>query len=386
MIAPTVAANEYQLLNGMLSGLVFGKGEESQETKSYYVSASGINSNSDSKEISIIPMRGTILKHDAECGPVGTRTLGRRLRAAEANPNVIAHVLICESGGGLAAAVPELSEVITSLNKPVVAWVDGMACSAAMYIISYCNEIVASRSTDLIGCIGTMIQLQGPKSFSTNQNGIVTARIYATESTEKNEDYEQALDGKFELIRTNMLDPINEQFVADMKKNRKGCTQEHLKGKTFFASDVVGSLVDSIGSLQYAIDRAAALANERKTNLKPKNKQQMPELTNLNAIESVQGFEMQDGTVSFNQDQLQAIETALYNGAIAATERNQLSGQVSERDATILQNNARITELETALAKGITAAANPAAAVVTECESTELSAMEICKEHNKMMK
>lgn len=370
MISPDVAAVNYQLLRGMFSGLVFESAPEPENARPYMASA---GEGPEEKQISIISMRGTILKHDADCGPVGTRTLAARLRGADANPAVIAHVLICESGGGLAAAVPELTEAISDCSKPVVAWVDGMACSAAMYIISYCKEIIASRGNDMIGCIGTMIQFRDFPKFSTDSDNIITARIYATTSTDKNRDYEEALEGKFDLVRSELLDPINEQFVQAIKTNRPNCKPEELTGKTFFASTVVGSLIDAIGSLEYAIERAASLG---KTN--PTSHTHM-EFEHLNAIGSVSGLVVEDGSASLNQEQLSDIDAALAAGTQAITERDQLREQVSQRDATITQQTGRITELENALAEKPSAPAATPAAVVPTGETK--SSVEICQEH-----
>lgn len=382
MISPAVAAVEQQLLQGLLSGLNFERGDEPESTRPYQVSAGSQSSTGSEKMVSIISMRGTILKHDAECGPVGTRTLASRLSMADADPNVSAHVLICESGGGMAAAVPELTEVISNLKKPIVAWVDGMACSAAMYIISYCSEIIASRENDMIGCIGTMIQFQGFPKFGTGESGLITARIYASGSNEKNRDYEEALEGKFELVRSELLDPINDKFVADIKANRPNCKPEHLSGKTFFASQVVGTLIDSIGSLESAITRAVELAGgieESNRDTSNQHHHNNMEFQHLNAIESVCGLVVEEGAASLNTEQLSDIETALAAGSVATTERDQIRQQLSEKENTIAQQSGRITELEAALEKKPRPAAAPATAVPVA--SAEKSPYEVCTEH-----
>jgi len=53
-----------------------------------------------------------MLKHDMLCGPAGTRTLGNRLVDADADPNVIGHLLIFETGGGTANSVPRLQALL----------------------------------------------------------------------------------------------------------------------------------------------------------------------------------------------------------------------------------------------------------------------------------
>lgn len=380
MISPAVAAVEQQLLRGLFSGFNFERGEEPANTRPYQVSIGAPSSASSDKKVSIISLRGTVLKHDAECGPVGTRTLASRLSQADADPSVSAHVLICESGGGMAAAVPELTEVISNLKKPIVAWVDGMACSAAMYIISYCSEIIASRENDMIGCIGTMIQFQGFPRYGTGNSGLITARIYASAATEKNRDYEDALEGKFELVRSEMLDPLNDQFVNAIKTNRPNSRPEELSGKTFLASAVVGTLIDSIGPLEFAITRAIELAGEPTEDNSPNqiNISTM-NLEHLNAIASVTGLVVEDGSASLNTEQLSDINSALASGAEAITERNQLREQVSERERTIAQKDERISELEAALgAQGKTPAADPAVGI---SNSTGPSPVEACRKH-----
>ena len=131
--------------------------------------------------------------------------------------------------------VPTCSQyAIEALEKPCVAFVDGMMCSAAIYAGSYCDYIIANREDDRIGCVGTMIQIiDYPKSGQIS-TGEISVRVYADGSEEKNQDYEEALQGNIQMIKDDVLNPLNAKFVEAMKTNRALSDNTLLKGKNYF--------------------------------------------------------------------------------------------------------------------------------------------------------
>ena len=357
MISPNAASLYYPLLRGAFSGMEFSEDVEPAENLSYRVSVNGSSEDSgEDQQVNIVPMRGPIFKHDAMCGPVGTRTLASRLRSADKDPSVIGHIIVTESGGGQAAGVPEMADAIRSLKKPVIAWIDGMSASAAYYINSYCSHIMASRATDEIGCIGTLIQLHGVPRFGKMEDGSIVARIYADGADEKNIEFEKALDGDFKLIKERLLNPHNEQFKSDVMTNRPTVKDDQLTGRTYPASEVIGTLIDSIGTLNDAIQKVVELASLQKKTNQPtntNNSKKMDELINLNAIASIKDFVLVEGHASFNEEQLQEIEASLELGRQAAERVTQLeaevqtlTNQVSEQGTNISAKDARIAELE----------------------------------------
>jgi len=137
-----------------------------------------------------------------------------------------------------------------------------MMCSAGQFAGSYCKEIIASRETDLVGSIGTMTIWEGRKANSSEDSeGVIHQRIYADDATQKNEEFETAInEGNFKLTRERILNPLNFEFVSEIRNNRPGVEDKHLHGRAFPAGEVVGSLVDSIGDFNYAIQRVIALS------------------------------------------------------------------------------------------------------------------------------
>lgn len=401
MISPNAASAYYPLLRGMFSGMEFSEETEPAENMAYRVNvgASSGESNEQEDQINIVPMRGTIFKHDAMCGPVGTRTLASRLISADKDPSVIGHIIVTESGGGQAAAVPEMADAIRSLKKPVVSWIDGMSASAAYYINSYCSHIMASRPTDEIGCIGTLIQLHGLPRFGKMEDGSIVARIYADGADEKNIEYEKALEGDFKLIKDRLLNPHNEQFKADVRANRSAVKDDMLTGRTYPASELVGTLIDSIGTLNDAIQKVMELskiAKSKETNSKTNNSKKMEDLTNLNAIASIKDFVLVDGSASFNEEQLREIEASLESGRQAAERVTQLEAevqtlkdQVSEQETNISAKDARIAELEAVIPVDKPAENSLKVTKETDASTNQpnansfASVVEICENHLK---
>lgn len=378
-IEPQTLNRLYPVFRGMFSGLQIDKGSEPSNHLPYVISEStrdivqGYYADDQPelqetekpkvKVVNVLPVRSVLTKHDQTCGPVGTRTLAHRLLEADEDENVIGHILLIESGGGQATAVPELTDAILKCTKPVVAWIDGMAASAAYYVACYAKEIISGREMDMIGCIGTMTQFEGRKAKSPeNSFGEISVTIYADGSEEKNEDYEKAINEfDFTLMKERMLNPFNDKFKADVLANRPIVLEQQLKGRTYFARDVVGSLVDSIGPLNSAVDRVLELANFKtapetgSTQQIINSKKEMKQFTHLNTVLNTPSLEATDEGVFLNEEQLQSVEERLELNQQLVTERD---GAISERDAATKTLGTAQSEIATAQAS-IAAAYDP---------------------------
>lgn len=198
----------------------------------------------------------------------GTTEIAAQFRDMEANENVIGHMFVVESGGGSANAIKYIREVSAKENrtKPLVTYFEDINGSAAYYISSDSDYIIANSKDAMVGSIGTMIQMEGYKSGEEDKTGKRHLRIYASQSTNKNIEFEKAInDLDFELIRSNILDPHAAQFISDMEKNRPNITAKQKTGAIFRAEETMGTLIDEIGSFQMAIDKVRELAQETVT-------------------------------------------------------------------------------------------------------------------------
>jgi protease-4 len=210
--------------------------------------------------VAIIPIRSEILKYDQPCGPRGSQSILNDIKSADQNPNINSIVLIVDSPGGQVTGTDLLAEAICNSATPVVAYIEGMAASAAYWIISGASKIIASSDLDRIGSIGTMLMVEDLQPALEAQ-GVKFHEIYASLSVDKNADLNQVLDGKYESYQKNVLDVINSKFLSSIKTNRPAVDDSTLTGKMYFAPEAISlGLVDEIGSLEYAISVAMALA------------------------------------------------------------------------------------------------------------------------------
>ena len=298
MIEPSLLPIYNEFFRGLLMGA------RMEDEKEVLQSTIEVNSNNKNKKsVNVVNLKGLMTRHDGECN-YGTRTIARHLREADEDKSVIGHIIVIDSGGGAANSVPDLAEAIEALEKPCVAFVDGMMCSAAIYAGSYCDYIIANREDDRIGCVGTMIQIiDYPKSGQIS-TGEISVRVYADGSEEKNQDYEEALQGNIQMIKDDVLNPLNAKFVEAMKTNRALSDNTLLKGKTYFAKDVVGTLIDEIGDFQTAVDKVVSLS---KQNSKTQNISNMFE--NIQKVPSCSVIEMaEDKTVTLTEEQMTDID------------------------------------------------------------------------------
>jgi protease-4 len=357
------------VLRGVFAGLHFEREEPDSKYQPFQAAAPAKSGTSSGKVVNVQPVRGIMMKNNSSSGIIGTRTMAGNLLKADKQDNVIGHILLIESGGGQVSAVPELSDAIKQLTKPVVAWVDGCMCSAAMYVGSYCKKIIASRDTDSIGCIGTMIELSGFPKFNKEPDGFTYVRIYADQSSEKNDEYEAALTGDFKLVKERILNPHNEQFIADIRANRPNVKDEHLKGRTFRASEVVGTLIDSIGDFETAVQAVLELNNSTVKQLN--NSTMKTKLSAMLAVLALTELAIEDGQTSLNEQQLGAIESALAAGNTAAAELATATTALQTANATIATRDATIAAHEKTIADLKVAAGAPSATVVKTTDGKE---------------
>lgn len=341
----------YPLLAGALSGASF---EEVPLEQAGRIAAG--ERTASNHQIAVNRISGTMFKHDS-CCEKGMRTVAAEMREADADPDVIGHILIIESGGGASNAVPELADTVDALVKPVVAFIDGMACSAAQWAAALCDWTVASRPEDLVGCIGTYVEFHAwRRSGAQDEYGKDVIRIYADGSDRKNEEYEQALEGNFQLIREQVLNPANELFKADMRRRRPAVTDEILRGATYRAADVLGVLVDEIGPMDLAVRKVNELARERGIIDINNQSNNMVEFENITSVAGLEDLQMQaDGQVTLNRDQLAAVNAAIGDRSGNDTLRQreaQLEQENTELRGTVAAREARIAELEALIDDG----------------------------------
>jgi len=218
--------------------------------------------------VSVINIDGPITKYGG-LSSYGTVDLANKLKKFENLDNVIGHILYTESGGGSANAIKYITDVIENeIEKPVVSFIEDMSASAAYYINAFSDYIIANDEDALIGSIGTLIEMAGyPKIAEDKNDGLRYVRIYADEAFNKNKEFEEAINNlNFKPIKDKILNPHNDKFKEDVSRNRSNVRDIELTGEIFKAKDVVGTLIDSIGSFDDAVKKVTELSSGNSLN------------------------------------------------------------------------------------------------------------------------
>lgn len=225
------------------------------------VSGSVANSSSISlgDRVAIITLDGTIQYDGSECSPEGFKML---LDEAENDPSIKALVLRVNSGGGTATAGEEMTEYLKDFEKPVVVSTAAVNASATYEISSQADYIFAAQSSE-VGSIGTIIELKDYSDLMA-MLGVNIDTISSAESKDSSYGIRELSDEEREHYQ-QMVDEINQMFIANVAEGRgvseRKVANEWANGLTWtgVTAQKMG-LVDEIGTLEDACDKAAELA------------------------------------------------------------------------------------------------------------------------------
>jgi ClpP class serine protease len=214
--------------------------------------------------VAITTVSGVMMPEDAwdyDCGYIrGTRTLAARMQQADAHPNIVAHVVAFATPGGSTLGLEHFADVLAGTTKPCVGHIE-MMCSAGVWAGSGCDRLVIAR-TGIAGSIGTKWDGMDFSKFYEKM-GITMVTVTATDSTDKTKMFDEALKGKPGLLRSQLLDPLNNEFLATVQANLPNATDDTKTGKLYVGQAAVDNgLANQLGSLQDAIQLAFDLADE----------------------------------------------------------------------------------------------------------------------------
>lgn len=226
----------------------------------------GTFDNAPKDSTAIIPVHGTMLKYGTMCS-YGTTEIASVVREAADSRNISSIVLDMDSGGGSVDAIAPMLDAVRyaqGKQKAVVAYCD-LCASAAYYVASACNEIVAGNEVSAeLGSIGVMMSFMDYAKYYEDR-GIKQHTIYSNLSDYKNLPFEAAKRGDYKAIRDEELDPLARDFQEAVKSGRGARlqleTEGLLRGRMFYAKDAVRvGLADRIGTLQSAVESSRQLS------------------------------------------------------------------------------------------------------------------------------
>lgn len=196
-----------------------------------------------------------------------SKQLAIDLQTAEANPQISCHFLHVNSPGGEAWYLDRLSKTLCACQKPILTFYEQMCCSAGYYIGCHGQRIYSLTDNDYVGCIGTMCSFYDFEPYF-EKLGIKRVEAKATNSDLKNKTFDDLRHGKDEKYVHDILDPLNAQFLAEVRTQRSQLADlpddaPVLRGETFYTSQAVEiGLADGTRTMAEAIAEAVAMGRE----------------------------------------------------------------------------------------------------------------------------
>lgn len=186
---------------------------------------------------------------------VSLDSLEQQLDAALYDDSIKAIILRIDSPGGQVTGTHEFASYLDEACeiKPIVAYVQGMACSAAYWIASATSRIYADK-TAILGSIG-VIATWTDDSKARTAAGLIDYEVVSSQSPKKHLNPAQD-QGRAELQQE--LDGLADIFIDDVASfrdvRRNKVMSDFGQGSTFLASDAIRiQMADEIGSLRGVI-------------------------------------------------------------------------------------------------------------------------------------
>lgn len=217
--------------------------------------------------IAVIPLTGVMTKYGSWWS-YGVDEIANLIRSANQAKNISGIILQIHSPGGSVSSVFQISNAISKATKPVYSLVDGMSMSAAEYVRSHTSKSYALAPMVEFGSIGVYATFYDESELD-KKYGIKTIVVYPPESSKKNLPERQALEGKTDLMITEVLSPWAQHFQEVVKNNfslKGDLVDDILAGRALYANDALKSgLIDGIADLDQVVDEMYKEIQSRKS-------------------------------------------------------------------------------------------------------------------------
>lgn len=212
--------------------------------------------------VAIVPVTGPLFRYanlmTDFSGATSYATLATDFTTALEDASVKSIILSIDSPGGQVNGGSELASLIANARgiKPIIAYIGGTGASAAYWIASAADKIVAA-DTAIIGSIG----VESGFSVAAPADGEKKYRFVSSQSPLKNAD-PATKAGAEEAKR--IVDSLASVFIDTVATNRGVSSQKVLDsygaGAVFVAADALErGMIDSISTLEQTIKEVSAM-------------------------------------------------------------------------------------------------------------------------------
>lgn len=215
--------------------------------------------------VALVPVEGPLFRRanlmTEFSGATSYNMLAKDFTVAVEDPAVKSIVLMIDSPGGMVNGASEFAGMVKAARgkKPIVAYIGGTGASAAYWIASAADRIVAA-DTALIGSVGAQSGFRVPAAKA----GEKEYRFVSSQSPLKNADPDTEAGAKgYQAI----VDDLASVFISTLAENRSTTTDKIMsdygQGAVFVAAEALKrGMIDGVSSLEATI---SSLINEVKT-------------------------------------------------------------------------------------------------------------------------
>ncbi len=218
--------------------------------------------------IALVYMEGDVLDGESDYGSIGGATYRKLLADIRENSSVKAVVLRLNTPGGSALTSDILNRAVAQFpdSVPVVVSM-GNVCASAGYSIASASDYIIAQPNTVTGSIGIFGLYPVLGGFLEDKIGLTTDTVLTNRYADMGNTFRNISDFERQRIQAE-IDQGYEDFVASVAAGR-GMTIEQVKelaqGRIYSGLQAIDlGLVDELGGLQDAIDKAAELAELEK--------------------------------------------------------------------------------------------------------------------------
>ncbi|WP_338814078.1 S49 family peptidase [Bernardetia sp. Wsw4-3y2] len=327
-------------------------------------------------KIAILRIEGAIMK-SGWCS-YGTEDYANYIENTfENNDSIKGMLLIVDSGGGQVAGTQRLYKAIKNAQKPIIGLASSIAASAGYWILSACDEVFIENETDEVGSIGAFVSFSDYSEYF-KEAGIKRHEIYARKSINKNKEVREAIKDNYGPMLDNMLDPLVDIFIQDIKNARPNNSEEVFSGGIYIAERAIAvGLVDGIKSEKESMAHLRSLIS--KPNSQPQQTQiYMSKLSVGANLKKFLGFgdaTETETSLEVNQSGLAKIEAALQeaenSNKTLNSEKTELEKKVKDLETQNLVLSENVKELKAKNEEYSNVAASSPAAPVSATQKTD---------------
>ncbi len=218
--------------------------------------------------VAVIPIEGEITTQGVkpalfEEGIPSSRDIAEAIRKADEDPNVKAIVVEINSPGGSVVATREIWQALKEVEKPKVAYLREVAASGGYYVATAADYIVADPNTmtGSIGVIAAFTNLEGLfEKIGVKVNVIKAGKYKDIGSPFRNMTEEER------AMLEEMINETYQEFLSVIEEGRGSRLSPNWKsyadGRVMSGRQALQiGFVDSLGSLEDAVEKAKEMAN-----------------------------------------------------------------------------------------------------------------------------